>query len=253
VAVINPFRRSKRRFAVYFIVVVAAAAWCCAYLYIDSSQKIVGGIDTAEAVREGFRVASVQQLEQLEKNGAASDLLYEKRLKVALMYDENKDYKLARKVLLREKDDLLKATDSEETLTRRIKVEEMIAHIDMDEGLFVDARERVVRAMGMADELSDRFQSQNGQVLRLSMVNETGVIAYLEANTAPNTNVRKETFARSRSIFEQLIAQIDSMQHDGSKWTPACQATLADIKEHASANLNLIKEDQKYESMFKQT
>ncbi|MBU6455289.1 MAG: hypothetical protein KGS72_26195 [Cyanobacteria bacterium REEB67] len=252
-AVTNPLRRSKLRFVVYFLAVVSACGWLYSYLYIRSAEEIFGGVDKADALREGLRVASAEQLKSLEKKGASADTLYEKRLNVALLYQEHKDYKLGRKILLKEKEDLLKLPESEETMTRLIKVEEMIAHIDMDEGLFVDARERVARSIGLADELVDRYQSQNGQLLHLSMVNETGIIAYLEANTAPDMKVRKESFARSRGIFEELIARIDSMQHDGSKWTAACQATLSDIKNHAMANLNQVKEDQKYESMFQQT
>ena len=245
--------RANLRRLVYSVIALTAVVWACTFLYFHSFNNVFGGIAKSEGEIKSEFAAAEKKLKALVSSGGSADTIYDERLKLALRYDQNLDYKAALVLLLAEKADLLKMPDSETVLTRRIKVEDYIAHIDLDDGKFVEARECVVRAAGLAQDLEDRFSVPHGRALRLSMVNENGIVFYLEANGTIDTKVRTETYAHSRAVFEDVIAQIDSLEHDGSKFDPATQAILADIKRHAGANLKLLKEDLQYEYMFRKT
>lgn len=189
----------------------------------------------------------------MEKSGAAPEQIYDQRMLLSLQLDENKKFAEARKVLEQESADLLKLPESEENYLRRARLEEQVAHIYMDEGLYHEARGALSRATDLVHQVANTYGSEDGQIYELSLINEMGVLTYLEASSTLDGKVREQSFGASEKIFSQVLARIDTMQADPAKLTEAGRNRLKHMKEKVASNLHLVQQDRAYESDFQRT
>ncbi|MBS1994130.1 MAG: hypothetical protein JSS83_26650 [Cyanobacteria bacterium SZAS LIN-3] len=244
---------SKLKSVFYWLLAGSFIAWSWTTLYYHSYSNLWGG-QNHFAIRAGEeRLKTARALEAMEKSGAAPEQIYDQRMLLSLQLDENKKFAEARKVLEQESADLLKLPESEENYLRRARLEEQVAHIYMDEGLYHEARGALSRATDLVHQVANTYGSEDGQIYELSLINEMGVLTYLEASSTLDGKVREQSFGASEKIFSQVLARIDTMQADPAKLTEAGRNRLKHMKEKVASNLHLVQQDRAYESDFQRT
>jgi hypothetical protein len=246
-------KRLTVKSCLYWTLALAFVAWSWTTLYVQSYGNVWGGKDDSAQMAIKEKKEMLAELASLEKSGAPPDVIFDQRVKLSLQYGQNKDHDGARKMLQEEKDALLQLPESEENFGQRIRLEALVAHTYIDEGLFGKARTSLEDALALAKKMQDKYFSEDARLLTIAMTNEMGVLTYLEANSTLDGKLRSKTFDRSQKIFEQLLAQIDGLEADQSKLTAETRKRLQGMKRHVSANLKQLKEDRANEDEFLQT
>jgi hypothetical protein len=101
--------------------------------------------------------------------------------------------------------------------------------------------------------MKNKYFTEDASILILTMTNELGVLRYLEANGTLDGKTRAAAFNSSKTIFADLLGQIESMQSDPAKFTDESRRRLVGMKRRVSDNLARVVEDIAHEDEYHHT